>query len=348
MKIGVDGGALNTNYKSGYGNFTVTNEVLNNLSLNDPVNKYTIYTLGNQKINLAHNFVFKKLAPKAGWLKLRVSVEELINKKDIFLALNQAIPTLTKAKIIAFSHGLAPLYFPAFYPDKREVLKNQTKEMLRQANLIVVSSEKVKIGFNDIYKPSREVANKIKLLPFGIPKPFLKKSKKFKKKKICLYVGMGHPIKNIQFIIDAFKQFSDVPEYSCYKLVLAGVNNNYFKTLNSTSITNKIIVLDRVSGQELVKLYNEAEVLLSASHYESFNFPIIEALSQQTQVVALKSATIPEYERFVFISANSVKDFAKTISKAIKNPKPINLVKLHKIFNWQNFTKKLIDLYEKI
>jgi glycosyltransferase involved in cell wall biosynthesis len=283
-----------------------------------------------------------------GWLKLRVSLEEFINRKDIFLALNQAIPIFTKARIIAFSHGLAPLYFPGFYPDKREVLKKQTKEMLKRADLIVVSSEKVKSGFNDIYKPSREVVNKIKVLPFGIPQPFIQKSNKYKKKKICLYVGMGHPVKNIQFIIDAFKQFSTGSKNIHYKLVLAGVNLNYFKTLNTTSIKNKVIVIERVTGVDLLKLYNEAEILLSASFYESFNFPIIEALSQQTQVVALKSATIPEYKQFVNISNSSIESFAQSISNTVSNPKTIDLVKLYKIFSWQNFTKKLIGFYEQI
>ena len=44
---------------------------------------------------------------------------------------------------------------------------------------------------------------------------------------------------------------------------------------------------------------SNATALLTASHYESFNFPVLEALSQGCPVIGLKSAIIPEFKPYV-------------------------------------------------
>ena len=53
-------------------------------------------------------------------MKARVSLEELVNEKDIFLALNQASPLFTGSRIISFSHGLSFYFYADFYPDSFE------------------------------------------------------------------------------------------------------------------------------------------------------------------------------------------------------------------------------------
>lgn len=51
---------------------------------------------------------------------------------------------------------------------------------------------------------------------------------------------------------------------------------------------------ERLSRQDLMRLYAEASVLLQLSRYESFGWPVVEAASQGTPVVSTAVGTAPE------------------------------------------------------
>ncbi len=345
-KIGADGGALTNNKQKRFGNFTVSSEIIRALASVDRNNHYTIYTLDQWGSN-TNNFVFRQLRPRLAWMSLGVSLQELIYPKDIFIALNQAIPLYTAAKIIALSHGLSFMYYPNLYPDSRQVMERQIKQIIKQASIIIVPSKKIKDNFNDIFDAGRKV--KIVTLPFGIAQAFINKKPRFNKKHILLYVGMGHPIKNIPFLISAFSRLIEQPSYQHYKLLLVGVEDAFFKTLSiPLHLQGKILNIAHAEPKELLRLYNEAACLLAASLYESFNLPVLEALSQQTQVVALKNAVIPELQPYVNLAQNNVESFTETIKIALNTPKKINLSKLRHEFSWRQFAKSLVNLYAQI
>jgi glycosyltransferase involved in cell wall biosynthesis len=314
MKISVDGGALNSKNNRRFGTSVFSENLVAALKRYDKKNQYFVYTFDNLK-------------PKLFWLKGRVSLEELKQKKDIFLALNQAIPFYTSGKIITFCHGLSYYFHPELYP-KRDVvrLKKQLEEMVKRSDKIIVSSKKVRDELISIY---RRIEGKIIILPFGIPFD-MKKDKEKKRKKFFLYVGMDHPIKNINFIKETFKKFKESKEFKGCKLILVTKN---------------------CSRKKLCWLYRNATALLTASHYESFNFPVLEALSQGCPVVGLKSAIIPELETYVNL-ANNVEEFVEKMKKITKKPcvQSINLPagrqgQLYKKFNWKNYVKDLVKLY---
>ena len=119
MKISVDGGALNQKNNRHFGTSVFSENLVAALKKYDKNNKYFIYTFDNLK-------------PKLFWLKGRVSVEEFTRKKDVFLALNQAIPLFTSGKIISFCHGLSYYFCPQYYSKKDVIrLNEQLKEMIK-------------------------------------------------------------------------------------------------------------------------------------------------------------------------------------------------------------------------
>lgn len=310
MKISIDGGALNPKNNQRFGTSVFSENLVAALKRYDKKNQYFVYTFDNLK-------------PKLFWLKGRVSLEELKQKKDIFLALNQAIPFFTSGKIISFCHGLSYYFYPQHYPTKDVIrLNKQLEEMIKRSDKIIVSSEKVKKELISIY---RYIETKIIILPFGIPVDMNKKSKvksqKAKAGKYFLFVGNNQPIKNIQFIKKAFEEFRK--SHKNYKLRLITKN---------------------VSRKKLKLLYQGATALLTASYYESFNFPVLEALSQGCPVVGLKSAIIPELETYVNL-ANNVEEFVEKMKKITKKPDVQSINQLYKKFNWKNYVKNLVKLY---
>lgn len=302
MIVSVDGGSLAQTKNRG-GNLTFTENLLKALSLYDKKNVYEIYTLGRLK---------------HGWMKLQVSLKEVAQKKDVFLALNQAMPLVGPKKIISFCHGLSYYYFPQYYRRQDcDRLNKQLKEMIKKSDKIVVSSIKVLKELKSIF-PGKD---NIEVIPFGIPYDVVDKLP-LKKEKIILALGAGQPIKNIDYIIKSYRQLITDKAYRDYKLILIGSSK---------------------PRKSLIKLYQTSSVLLTASHYESFNFPVIEALSCGCPVVGLKAAIIPEMEKFIEIATQS--DFVEKIKKTISNPKKIDYDDLKGTFSWESYVKKLVILY---
>ena len=315
MKISADGGALNPKNNQRFGSSVFSENFVAALKQYDKKNQYFIYSFDNLK-------------PKLFWLKVRVSLEEFRQKKDIFLALNQAIPLYVSGKVISFCHGLSYYFYPQYYSKKDIIrLNKQLKEMIKKSDKIIVSSEKVK---NELVSINQLIDTKIVVLPFGIPfdmgnKPAFAKAT-VGNDKYFLFVGMDHPIKNIQFIKEAFNKVKSSGDFKNYKLKL---------------ITNNC------SRKRLRFLYKNAAALLTASYYESFNFPVLEALSQGCPVIGLKSAIIPEFQPYVNV-ANNIEEFISkmnNISNGTISPTAGRQGRLCTKFNWKNYVNNLVKLY---
>lgn len=340
--ISVDAGAFSSQSNTHYGNFTFSKELIRFLQQIDRVNNYRFYLQKTDSFFQDSKGVVIK--PKIGWLKLGISLREIISPSEVFLALNQALPWYCPGKKIVFCHGLAPLNFPKLYPDSQKRMKQQIRQMLQPSNWIVTGSQRLKNSLNDIYreeKRSKKPLN-IKVLNYGIGQNFLN-YKAAKRQPVILYVGSSHPIKNLNFLMTAFLQFINLPKFRHFKLQLVGVGNN-FKPL--PTLSPKVKIINYCQNRQLIRLYRQVSCLISTSLEESFNLPILEALSQKTPVVATKSATIPELEPYISLAANSPLEFAKTIAQAITRPKAINLTQLRKQFDWQYYVQELIKLYD--
>ena len=307
MKISVDGGALNPKNNQRFGTSVFSENLFKALQLYDKKNQYKIYTFDNLK-------------PRLFWLKGRISLEEFKQKNNIFLALNQAVPLYTSGKVVSFCHGLSYHYYPELY-SKKDVnrLNKQLGEMVKKSDKIIVSSQNVSDELISMYQ---YIEDKVFVLPSGIPFD-MKKSKQNKKQKYFLYVGMDHPIKNISFIKKAFKKFNTLKDNKNYRLVLVTKN---------------------CPRKKLLRLYRNATALLTASYYESFNFPVLEALSQGCPVIGLKSAIIPELKSYVNL-ANNLNEFVENMKKITNKPNVQSINQLYKEFNWKNYVNNLVKLY---
>jgi len=321
VKVSLDGGAFCANRESRFGNYIFSLNLIQALDAFDRENHYSIYSFCEKpnELKLQDKTIYKQLAPRKLWMQFRVSLEERVNKQDVFLALNQAIPS-TSARIITFSHGLSFHYYKNLYPDSYDSLIRQLRIMNERSAYIVVSSEKVKKEFESILQNDARIV----IIPFGVPLDFLTYSKK-KRKKYFLYVGMKHPVKNPEFMAKAFSEFKKDSHFKNYELIQ--------------------VEKSKLSRRELRALYQEAAGYLTTSLYESFNFPVLEALSQNCPVVGLRSAIIPEFDDFVTI-ADNMQDFVSAMKEiASGSSKTIDRTKLKKKFSWQTYVKKLTKLY---
>lgn len=345
MKISIDGGGLCAQISNKFGNYTFTKNIIQALIRYDQKNSYSIYSFCTLPLDLhlTQLWKYKILLPTRLWMKLRVSLEEYIDRKNIFLGLNQATPLYSHAKIISFSHGLSYYYFPHLYRESYARLTTQLVPMVKNSAYIIVSSDKVKAEMKEAYPWYKHVVS----IPYGIPFDMendttLKRSHQNGNKKYFLFVGMSHPIKNIRFIIKSFLKFRLIKKYKEYRLILVGPREM------KNSPKNGIQIIQEISRVELKKLYQQATAYLTASLYESFNLPVLEALSQNCPVIGLQSAIIPEFTPFVSVAETSDIFMYSMINAADGKNKSIDTKKIHTLFSWEKYVSKLMKLYDKV
>lgn len=334
MKISVDAGALCAQEDNQFGNYTFTKNLIRAISLYGKKHDYTLYSFCDRdaKADLGLNMEYKKLRPKLFWSKVRVGIEEVMHRKDLYLALNQSVPILTFSKIVSFSHGLSFKFYPGLYKDY-DSLNEQLEEITKNSDRIVVSSIRVK---NEITETLPKVAEKIAVLPYGIPFDMPPPKIRVKKEKYFLHVAADHPIKNVPFLIKAFAKFRKIKKYRDFRLYLAG----YTKRITDPNIK----AIPFVNRPELRKMYQKATAVLTTSFYESFNLPVLEALSQKTQVVGLRHAIIPELRSYVR-TADDLDEFVDLMKKSVTKPFRVKK-ELEKNFSWKKYVKELERVYE--
>lgn len=304
MKISVDFAAIEAKGYFGTKIFAI--------NLKQAVEKY------DQKNNYIF-YDFKNAKPKIFWNKIALSIAELKYQSNIFLALNQSIPLYVSGKIISFSHGLSFYFYPKNYHYINLIrLNNQLKEMIKRSEKIVVSSIKIKKEFKKIFPQFDQ--RKIVVIPFGIPFDILDNKPNFKREKFFLVVGGDQSIKNYSFIKKIFYQFKK--------------ENDDFRLIN----------VNQISRKKLINYYQKATALLTASFYESFNLPVLEALTLGCPVIGLNSAIIPELKDYVNLAKNE-KQFLNLMKKIPKKPDRKMIKKLKIKFSWKNYINELIKLY---
>ncbi len=334
MNISLDAGGLCV--KQGFGNFTFSNNFIKAIIKYDKKNKYLLYSFckKNRNLKLNSSFTYKLLRPKKFWMKGALTFEEIRNSNDVFLALNQALPLLSTSYIISFCHGLSYYFYPKYYKKDYKRLINQLNNMIDKSNIIIVSSKRIKKEINSVFPKTPE----IKVIPFGIPFD-LKELKGKKRKKQFLFCGMNNEIKNVNFIIDSFLKYISNIKYADYKLILVGPFQKQAKASKNISCKPYL------SRKQLIDLYRNSIGYLTASYYESFNFPVLEALSQNCQVIGLKTAIIPELRKYVNIVGNNKEFVNKLIDVTKKKKININRKELIKDFSWKRYVKEIEKCY---
>ncbi len=315
MLIALDGGGLCAPPDKRFGNYIFSFNLIQSLLNYDKKNHYSIYSLCPKPddLQIFPSTDYRVLLPRMLWMKLTVSVEQFFRRSDIFLGLNQALPLYTRAKTISFSHGFSYYFFPHLYRDNFFRLSIHLGDMIKRSDAIIVSSMKVKNEMAEMFPKYKN----IEVIPYGVPFDMLNSSNS-KREPFFLYVGMDHPVKNIRFLKKVMNEF---PKYKLY------IANN------------------EPNRQKLKELYQKATVYLTASFYESYNLPVLEALACGTPVVGLKSAVIPELSPFVNLAENK-EEFIGQI-KNIINSRGVKFKKetIIEQFSWKKYAEQLIKLY---
>lgn len=308
MIIGVDAGCLSVENESlKVGIYHASLSLLKNLSKLDKKNKYLLYSFSpfSSKVlaQFGSNMENLVLSPRRFWSSLRLSLEFLLRKPDIFLGLSQALPLFHPLKTIIFVHDLAFEHYPKHYRNSFSKLSRQTRYATFCADKIVAVSQSTKDDLINLY--SLDPA-KIEVIYHGVDPIFSpqdgKEIKKIRrkynlKKPFFLFLGSLKPIKNVPSLIEAFAMFLREIKKP-YQLVLAGskywLDQEIIRRIKKFELSKEVLILGYLPIKDLPAMYSAAFAFVSPSFYEGFGMPILEAMACGTPVVTSDISSMPE------------------------------------------------------
>lgn len=129
-------------------------------------------------------------------------------------------------------------------------------------------------GVDVLFSPQNDMQKNAVLEKYGIPSPFF------------LYVGNAKEHKNVQMLIDAHAALP--PSAPHLVLVTSGQEASRLRH------SDRVMRLESVNDTDLPALYSAAEAFVTASLYEGFCLPILEARACGCPVIAPRSTAIPE------------------------------------------------------
>jgi glycosyltransferase involved in cell wall biosynthesis len=118
-------------------------------------------------------------------------------------------------------------------------------------------------------------------------------------------------------------------------------------------IVTDVVFAGFVSEDDLVALYNAAELLLYPSLYEGFGLPVLEAMICGTPVITSPCGSIPEIagDAAVMVDPHNVEEIAAAMNRVLEDKVLYdNLVAKGKaqaeLFSWQRAAEKTFSIYQ--
>jgi glycosyltransferase involved in cell wall biosynthesis len=174
---------------------------------------------------------------------------------------------------------------------------------------------------------------------------------KLKGKRAVLHVGSDVFYKNKAGVVRAFAQLNR-PDLL---LVLVGDLTRETEVLiDALGIRESVRQLNNLNDEDLVILYNLADVLVFRSISEGFGWPPLEAMACGCPVVASNAGSLPEIcgDACIYVRATDVDQIAEAIERVLAgNDLRESLIRRGQLqaakFSWKSTAAEFLDLFKR-
>ena len=368
MKIGLDLRMASTDYGIGRYSLELVRAILERdrkneyvLFVRDPaVFKKSGFDLHSNITLVEANYRHYSFAEQFGFSFLLTSYN-----LDLTHFLNFNVPLMYRRRFVATIHDLVHHKLPG--NKKRRFLHRLAyRAVMRHAvfaskRIITVSNA----SKNDLVQTYRLPEEKIKVIyeaaaPFpvtdsdvaevrqryGIDKPYL------------IFVGVMERKKNVPLLAKGFDILKERYQQNV-QLVLVGKMDPHYPEVLDLAKTIKyrkdLVITGPLTDKEKYALYKGAEVFVSASKFEGFGLPGVEAMSIGLPLAVSNTAVFNEvYDNgALYFNPDDPNDIAEKVNLLLTDQKYKQLVANNayaraQIFSWANAAKQTIDLYNSL
>lgn len=290
-----------------------------------------------------------------------------INKQiDIFHSPNYLLPLSICCRSVVTVHDLIFLKYPEtydfLYP---RYLKLLVPKSLQKADKIIAVSKTTR---NDLLEWLDIEEKKISVIYNGIGGEFVPiEDKGLLEQKaqelnlpndFLLYVGTVESRKNLAVLLYAFRELKTKHQIP-HKLLLVGKKGQGWQEIRNLpskiGVENDVIFRGYVRTEDLVYLYNLADVFIYPSIYEGFGIPVFEAIACGTPVVASNTSSIAELAQGCarLVNSGSSEEFASGVSILLSNMEVRKKLldagmSRVKTLTWENSARQVQRLYHEL
>lgn len=389
MVIGIDGNEANVGERVGSGQYAF--ELLGQFA-KVKKHQFVIYLKDSPLSNLPRetdNFKYKIFGPRKLWTQFALPLKLTFGSKpDVFFSMAHYGPRFSKIPYVVTIHDLSYLQYPEmFRKNDLYQLTSWTKYSVKNAAHIIAVSKTTK---DDIIKNYQVAPSKITVTYEGYDKDRFKSQPKTKsdlvknkygvKSDYILFVGTLQPRKNLERLIEAFRQviamhtpgvriattkhtpgvrerYTPGVSLSDLNLVIVGKKGwlfqPIFQKVKDLNLEDRVIFTDYVPDKDLPALISGAEVYVLPSLWEGFGIPVIEAQACGVPVVVSNTSSLPEIvgDSGILIDPENVDSIARGIEKVLTGEKTkSDLVKKGfenaKRFSWEKCAQQTLKVLE--
>lgn len=290
------------------------------------------------------------------WLRLKKHIPEYDLYHFITPNLSFLVPNGMRSLVTC--HDIAPLFMPTSFWEKR--WRRYLYSGLKRADILIADSASTR---RDLCRAYGFPEGKIPVIPLGVDRNVFRPLDKAicrkelgisPDRKVVLNVALEHWRKNIPGLLRATAVLKRT--YPDILLIRVGkARNNTLELIKSLDLTDNIRYVTANSEEDLVRLYNAADVFAFPSFYEGFGLPVLEAMACGTPVVASNRTSIPEVvgDAGVLVDPEDVRGFSEAIKRMLSEPilaKDFSCRGLDRTtrFSWENTAKATASVYVRI
>lgn len=177
--------------------------------------------------------------------------------------------------------------------------------------------------------------------------------------RFILSVGSIEPRKNIISLLRAYRDLKIQDALAGASLVLVGREawgtGSFRAEVESLGITGEITYTGYVPSDDLVKIYNMADVFVFPSIYEGFGLPPLEAMACGVPVITSNSSSLPEVvgDAALLVDPKNVEELAGSIKRVLGDPALRDDLSRRSCaraarFNWEEVVRKTVEAYGSV
>lgn len=357
-----------------------TANLVKNLLIVNQEHHFSLFAARNQKIeeflpqipSTQHVTVAKLKRPTRNiFLWDQVLWWALLKKErvEVFHSTVYGVPLVCPCKRVFTIHDLTPLIFPEFFKKfHHQAVYRFNFFTGKYADRIITSSQNSK---QDIMHYLNIPDNKISVIYDGVGAQYrrlqsLEAIENIRTRyqipgKFLLYVGGFDANKNLPMLVEAFKQLIQQKHLPDKNLFLVFVGNLTPATeplreyVRARGIEEHVIFTGFVPEEDLIGLYNAAEVFVFPSIYEGFGLPPLEAMACGIPVIASKASSLPEVvgDAAIQVNPHSPEELSQRMFEILTNDKlrqelSHKGLERAKLFSWEQTARKTLQVYEEV